>query len=256
MNKPTYTVAADGASITCHLCGMTSHHPADVENRYCAHCRIFHDSQAAAAELIPFDERVMGMLSDATIERIIKNPRPLKVVLGLPTQLFVHRTRPSPGQFVPPAGDANPVINKPKRGGLWTSSYHPRFGSRWVQWCLASEFAGPVFRSWLLEVDEKARILVIDDVDDLVRVLQLYRATNPDGLPDEPAFHTFDWARLAADFDALHLTDKGSVRTRLSMPYHLNSWDCESTVWFRWSFTSVEDLGEKTFEVDIYDDDE
>lgn len=39
----TYTIAPDGESITCHVCGNTSHHPKDVEHCYCGHCDKFHD---------------------------------------------------------------------------------------------------------------------------------------------------------------------------------------------------------------------
>lgn len=38
-----YTIAPDGASITCHRCGRTSHNPNDVEQRYCGACHVFHD---------------------------------------------------------------------------------------------------------------------------------------------------------------------------------------------------------------------
>lgn len=38
-----YTIAADGRSITCSLCGRTSHNPNDVEYRYCGNCHRFLD---------------------------------------------------------------------------------------------------------------------------------------------------------------------------------------------------------------------
>lgn len=41
--RSTYTIAADGKAITCHRCGMTSHHPEDVALHYCAECHRFHD---------------------------------------------------------------------------------------------------------------------------------------------------------------------------------------------------------------------
>jgi hypothetical protein len=31
----------NGIAITCGRCGMTSHNPHDVENRYCANCHVF-----------------------------------------------------------------------------------------------------------------------------------------------------------------------------------------------------------------------
>jgi hypothetical protein len=39
----SYTIAADGKSITCHRCGKTSYHIEDVRHRYCDFCHIFHD---------------------------------------------------------------------------------------------------------------------------------------------------------------------------------------------------------------------
>jgi hypothetical protein len=37
----TYLLNADG-SITCHVCGMTSHNPNDAQHLYCGHCHRFH----------------------------------------------------------------------------------------------------------------------------------------------------------------------------------------------------------------------
>lgn len=31
-------------SITCPQCGMTSHHPKDVEHQYCGNCHQYHDT--------------------------------------------------------------------------------------------------------------------------------------------------------------------------------------------------------------------
>jgi len=52
MHEPTYTISADGQSITCHRCGLTSYHPMDVSQRYCGQCRMFHTDAAANADLI------------------------------------------------------------------------------------------------------------------------------------------------------------------------------------------------------------
>jgi hypothetical protein len=40
--EPTCVVAPDGSAIKCLVCGLTSHHPEDVRNRYCSHCHAFH----------------------------------------------------------------------------------------------------------------------------------------------------------------------------------------------------------------------
>lgn len=39
----TFTISADGKSITCKRCGRTSHNLNDVEWRYCGFCHVFHE---------------------------------------------------------------------------------------------------------------------------------------------------------------------------------------------------------------------
>jgi hypothetical protein len=39
---PSFAISPDGKSISCHLCGMTSHNPNDVLHRYCGMCHVFH----------------------------------------------------------------------------------------------------------------------------------------------------------------------------------------------------------------------
>lgn len=41
----TYTIAADGKSITCLRCHQTSYHPADVDQRFCANCGRWHGDE-------------------------------------------------------------------------------------------------------------------------------------------------------------------------------------------------------------------
>jgi hypothetical protein len=38
----TYVLVNNGKAIVCTRCGMTSYHLADVENKYCSHCKKFH----------------------------------------------------------------------------------------------------------------------------------------------------------------------------------------------------------------------
>jgi hypothetical protein len=40
--EKTYRIALDESSITCLLCGMTSHNRMDVLYRYCGNCEAFH----------------------------------------------------------------------------------------------------------------------------------------------------------------------------------------------------------------------
>ncbi|MCE7980320.1 MAG: hypothetical protein DYG89_03950 [Caldilinea sp. CFX5] len=41
--QTTYTLAADGNSITCRQCNYTSHNINDIQNRYCGYCHKFHE---------------------------------------------------------------------------------------------------------------------------------------------------------------------------------------------------------------------
>jgi hypothetical protein len=41
-DAPTFTIAQDGQSITCHRCGLTSHNLNDVRQRWCGKCDSFH----------------------------------------------------------------------------------------------------------------------------------------------------------------------------------------------------------------------
>jgi ribosomal protein L37E len=42
-NRYTITHGAEGTSITCHRCTLTSYSAGDVKHRYCAYCHVFHD---------------------------------------------------------------------------------------------------------------------------------------------------------------------------------------------------------------------
>lgn len=47
----SYTLSDDDKRLTCHLCGFTSYHPADVSHRYCGHCDIYLDTLEMNVEL-------------------------------------------------------------------------------------------------------------------------------------------------------------------------------------------------------------
>lgn len=56
----SYTVAEDGSSITFRPCGITSCHPEDVRQRYCAACNRFMDLVELARELSGQPSRERG----------------------------------------------------------------------------------------------------------------------------------------------------------------------------------------------------
>lgn len=141
------------------------------------------------------------------------------------------------------------------RGGLWTSTLSGEQGSAWVQWCLSEGFdcdrEDPTWPScWGLDPDPQARIVVIDSYGDLRGLCLKYGRTHTFGEDaDGGPFHdTYpDWTLLAEHYDAVHMTEEGQWATRLSEPLNLYGWDCESTLWLRWAFTSVKLLGAVTF---------
>lgn len=159
-------------------------------------------------------------------------------------QLHISRKGEVPFTSVPPVVNGTET-NKPF-GGLWTSTYTGlEYGSAWVQSCYAMDFIIPEDRvpSWLLTVDDNARIYTIDSVPDMYYIWDRY------GYKLTDTVDAIDFEKMANDYDALYLTEHGQEATR---HYELNrpimqsmyGWDCESTLWFRWVFTEVTYLGE------------
>lgn len=141
---------------------------------------------------------------------------------------------------------------KPSGGGLWTSTKLPDGSSGWTAWCLGEEFAGPDFDVWELEPDPSARVYTIDAYADLAALAEAFPPVcDHHDRPCLPGHRRFgsgvSWRRVAAEYDAVHLTDEGQWRTRMSDPHSLYGWDCESTLWFRHRFARVEFAGRRTF---------
>lgn len=136
---------------------------------------------------------------------------------------------------------------KPK-GGLWTSSYDPAYGSDWLRFALHDTFFydDDIPGLWLLTPSPDAKIFVIDTAADLVELLAQYpdkkhplvEMGNPFLLS---YFSLIDYEAAAKDWDAIHLTEEGQHRTRFSTP-SLYGWDVESTLWLHWKFTGIEPL--------------
>jgi hypothetical protein len=126
----------------------------------------------------------------------------------------------------------NRAFVKPE-GGLWTSTLLPKSGSDWVEWCAIEDFDAPYEKIWHVLKPLPARILVIDSLADLEAVLPKYSVKLALSLRYP------DFEKLATAWDAIHLTSRGQVETRLSYPDNLYGWDSESTLWFRWCFDEV-----------------
>jgi hypothetical protein len=55
----SYRINTDG-TITCLLCGLTSHHPKDAEHRYCGNCHLFHELSVEEMVKPPREEEAMS----------------------------------------------------------------------------------------------------------------------------------------------------------------------------------------------------
>lgn len=153
-------------------------------------------------------------------------------------------------------------LNKPGRAahkgcGLWTSTYlGPGRISGWAEWCGPEEFGGPDWQVFLLTPEPDVRLWEINAHADLLALMERYGVEGEifRCLGRHSMFPEMDFDRFTADgYAGVHLTEAGEHRTRWGMlngecDPSLYGWDCESTLWCRWAFTDVEDLGVMTWE--------
>jgi hypothetical protein len=81
MITKTYEISANGDSIKCLECGMTSWSRGDVENLYCGNCHEFHEFKelkarvreyfdgAAPADVVANVEEVLRMMAVSRVGR-------------------------------------------------------------------------------------------------------------------------------------------------------------------------------------------
>lgn len=117
----------------------------------------------------------------------------------------------------------NPIENeicwvKPK-GGLWASRKDDEFG--WINWCRKEEFRLDSFdRFFEFTLKDEARILVLDDPDQL----DILPITNSDDRPydknDQMSECCLDFEKLTKDYDAIELKNCWKFQ------WPLYGWDC------------------------------
>lgn len=156
-------------------------------------------------------------------------------------QVYLGPARPSADKFRPAVSLQNRCGGaKPDAGGFWTSSPTEAI-SGWAEWCASESFATGPHECWLLTPEPDAEVAQIDSLDDLTHLHYLYgRSTD---LGSGYFRHLLDFGLIAERYAAVHLTEEGQWRTRLSDPYDLYGWDCESTLWLRFAFVKVEFAG-------------
>ncbi len=171
-------------------------------------------------------------MNDLQVVRATVNSMPVK---ALGTQLFIG-DKPDPQRFIPATNcDRRAYVGKPK-GGLWTSSLNDDGASDWVRWCEAEDFGGvDVKARWTLAPLDAGRVIVVNGHGDLHRLFESYGT----GLQTHySAVLDFD-AMIRDSYVGMHLTERGNSEVHLSYPLHLNAWDCESTVFFKWVFDAL-----------------
>lgn len=154
------------------------------------------------------------------------------VLWKLNPQLYTHIYDES--QFIPPNGSR--CMCKPQDGGLWTSTYNPEIGSRWIEWCKWEDFRlGDIKDFVSLLYPKICRVFIIDSEEDARRFLTEF------GIREDYYYESYeiDFEKFAKQYDALHLTDKGQYETRFMHPPTFYGWDCESTLWMRPMFVGM-----------------
>ena len=169
---------------------------------------------------------------------------------GIDIQLHCSRWREEVTDVLEIVNDRYDTFRRKPLGGLWTSTWlGEERGSAWVQWCRANEYGSPDTENWfLLRPKKNARLYVLDNYNDLLTLIDkfpyetdMYRSyARTEGRKEAMRYLTIDFEKLAGYYDGLHLTERGNNQLHYCDPPHLNAWDVESTVWFRWCFTSVE----------------
>jgi hypothetical protein len=97
----------------------------------------------------------------------------------------------------------------------------------------------PYSQNWfVLEPDPGARVLVINSLADLTKLLARFPA--PLTYPGSHFIYP-DFERIATLYDGIQLTERGQWKTRLTIPT-LYGWDTESTLWFRWCFSECRQI--------------
>jgi hypothetical protein len=151
--------------------------------------------------------------------------------------------------------DLDPIhaeASKPK-WAFWTSTVDPAVVAPWLEWP-ERMFSGPS-QLWRVVVSPATRVAEIHTPAQWSAFARTYAGAHQafrwSGRPHSPpgsARIDPDWSKVAEEWDGVHLS-VGGLLTAQDVSYQsdeltteLRGWDMESTVWFRWSFDSVERL--------------
>ncbi len=173
-------------------------------------------------------------------------------------QVWAGRSAGAPveAQLIVDLSPFNAETPKPRQA-FWTSTFVPTVISPWLD-SPEAQFSGPP-HAWKVTVTESARVLEINSPAAWFALAHAYPGAreafrySPQYSPRivRPAGSSRldpDWSKVSQDWDGVHVS-VGGWMTAEDVPYEsagvtteLRGWNMESTVWFRWSFSSVEPL--------------
>ncbi len=145
---------------------------------------------------------------------------------------------PSADRRLPVTNDEATAITVKPSGGFWTSPVDAEYG--WEHWCRDNEL------SWLgqpyrLRVSGTPTLVVVDSVGDLDELSARYPLRRSLGRFE---YSAIDFEALARDVDGLWLTTRGHFESRMRSDLgrvNTYAWDCETVLWFRWTFDRVKE---------------
>jgi hypothetical protein len=146
-------------------------------------------------------------------------------------------------------------------GGLWTSSYSPDHLSNYA-WTIKRsalrliEIGVPICEveptygrahAWEVKPRKGVRITIIDSASDWQNLgdrygwLPVMIAADWDVEPHARGFK-LNFEAVSASYDAVRVTERGLDECK-SKDLPISKWGTESTLWLRWAFNSVRDVG-------------
>jgi len=137
-----------------------------------------------------------------------------------------------PSKFKPIKNNPLPDKKPFPPSGLWTSPLNSGWG--WKEWNEVEDYR-ECKENFVVELSESARIFKIDCEADLANI-PIVEVLEIEGVKfNIPALRSWgiDFEKLAEDYDAFWLTERGQSETRFSRPFSLYGWYVESVLVFR-----------------------
>ena len=148
---------------------------------------------------------------------------------------------PDPALMLPVTDDDgrhSPMMLKPN-GGLWTSPEVSE--ASWEEWA-HDNMPDMLQTRYILTPKPGTRLIRVDSLEDLNDLGDTHGG-EPYSIGVGHTYSTLSFEKMAKEYDGLWLTARGFYRTRMvtlgRWMLGTNGWDCETVLWFHWSFSEV-----------------